>query len=661
MKKSLAHNKKGRHPPIAPAPRDNPNVARRAAANAVRATALANLTPLPIVGCSHEASHPPAQHVPVASAPTLTGHTGSSAHPISDNYGNPLTPIAFRYETLEDRAKNEPVKTPFFSAFTKSDGSMFTFGSSLPPTAKPVDATLDWIFQAPVTKSSPSEKGSVFSGDSTRSIFEVLGKCQEVKICKTTSEQEIGTEPCKDGCISSPQEESDESNESSFPPTADWNDDAQRQTELQLPLAFKPEMDSSASAPVSATMEAEFEIIEQSELESTAQQHDSTDDEAYSQDMALGLHESASPLIARINLQTIVEPWQSERMFFADTEGFTRLVDMSQTLYDIAINNDDVNSDFDSIASPNKPVTSPTSSIASSNNFESPLRTVQDAEMTSSEDSEDEIHIERLFFANTTGHTRVVDLTQPMYDVDIMIDDGASDFDSEYSPIKSNASPRKLDSPLKFHDEAVMSSSEDVDEDIDIDGLLESFRVDCAYLTQQLVEAEREVTPDTDLSFSEDEDVIDPCLEFISKEVTVVDVPEDARSSELGQTTLGTESLSTFLSHLQADNNGAATKLAIAETFLKLVSLEREKLGRPPLPASYTAGAVMASEIMPHTIFLGTNSLAKFLSHFGDEAHVDEVHRMFGMLSAEIVRLRTVATTELIAALGRRLGRIWSL
>ncbi|KAH4892355.1 hypothetical protein HBH74_210770 [Parastagonospora nodorum] len=654
LKKSLAHNKKCRHPPIAPAPRDDPNVARRAATNAVRATALANLTPLPIVGCGQEASYSPAQRVPAASVPTFTGQAGSSAYPTPDNYGNPLTPIAFRQETVEDKAKNEPMKAPFFSAFTESDGSFFTFGSPTQTTTK-VDAMLDWIFPASMTKplsDEMSNKSSIFSSHSTPSIFDVLGKRTEVEVTEIRSEHATSTEPTKEDCASLHYEELGESSDTS------GSVPASPEYETQLSKASEQ---PSACASAFIETDAHLEVIEEPELEFTAQEYDSVDNEVHPQNLARMLHESASPIAIHKNAQNIVELWNSERMFFADTDGFTRLVDMRQTLYDVAINNDDVDSDFDSIASPYKPIATPppSTSIATSIGFESPLRIVQDAGMTSSNESEDEADVERMFFAATNGHTRIVDLTQPMYDMDILLDDGDSDFESEYSPVKSNASPRKLDSPLKMHEEANTSSSEDTDEDVNMDGLLGSFRADCTYRTQELVKAEGEVTPDTDMSFSEDEDVVDPFLEFISKEVTVLNVPEeDARSSELVEATLGTESFSTFLSHLQAADNGTTTNLAIVATFLKLVSLEREKLGGRSLPASYTAGAVMGSSIIPHTIFLGTTSLATFLSHFKDDMSLDDVHCVFGLLSRENVRLRTVATTGLMAALGRRLGQI---
>jgi hypothetical protein len=70
----------------------------------------------------------------------------------------------------------------------------------------------------------------------------------------------------------------------------------------------------------------------------------------------------------------------------------------------------------------------------------------------------------------------------------------------------------------------------------------------------------------------------------------------------------------------------------------------------------------MSSKIMPCAIFLGTTSLGTFLSlcAFGnsDSTTVDEVHRVFTVLSKEDLCFRTKATTGLMGALGRRLGRL---
>jgi hypothetical protein len=96
--------------------------------------------------------------------------------------------------------------------------------------------------------------------------------------------------------------------------------------------------------------------------------------------------------------------------------------------------------------------------------------------------------------------------------------------------------------------------------------------------------------------------------------------------------------------------------------FLELINLERSKLGQRSLPQSHTASAVMASKIIPHTIFLGTIALATFLSHFtlgkDSETTIEEVHRVFRALSKEDLRLQAKAATGVMGALGRRLGKL---
>jgi hypothetical protein len=376
--------------------------------------------------------------------------------------------------------------------------------------------------------------------------------------------------------------------------------------------------------------------------------------------------------------------------------------------------------------------------------------------------------VRRMFFVEPCGITRVVDFTQTLYNVNVEIDDGASDFDSI-------ASPMKLGTRIIADFEASeTTSSEGSLEEIDLEELAEFEQYGCAFITEEAKEASGNVTPATTLSFSEDEDIIDPCLvfstpkdakiedgevdiqydallelgydeQFHSKEASVnEDVPhseaiqpfpnlydteenllpadsdiieakaeevlivtetlakvdtayttptsssynsmealdveddtgviehlEDATcreafssdwASQLSRTTLGTESLFTFLENLKTSDGHSATKSEIVATFVKLVNRERKKLGNRPLPSSYTAASVLASKIVPHTIFLGTASLATFLAHFvfglHDETTVDEVYRVFKAMSKEDLRVQVKATTGMMGALGMRMGKL---
>jgi hypothetical protein len=395
----------------------------------------------------------------------------------------------------------------------------------------------------------------------------------------------------------------------------------------------------------------------------------------------------------------------------------------------------------------------------------------------------------RIFFTAVDGHTRLVDLTQTLYDVDVMEDDGGSDFDSIASPAKFSPANFESRRTLICNDTEVTSSSDETETGYDVEDLVELCRFDCAFVTRDSEIPTGEVTPATTNSFSDDEDVIDTCLQFPAleaaqnttydmpsgvvllntadleqdlsvslmedeidlscgnvaevsdkdqsgqadcdyvpssprplTEVPFPDAPQDIQhcsgtegdygeecdlketnidtgtlyqvdstygppstsakvestdrvknvtssspfssdwASDLVRITLGTESLLTFLEHLCPSSELFPTKSVMVAAFLELVNLERSKHGERSLPQSYTASAVMASKIIPHTIFLGTTSLASLLSQFvfGDDGKttIDEVYHVFKALSKEDLRLQIKATTGTMGALGRRLGRV---
>lgn len=85
-------------------------------------------------------------------------------------------------------------------------------------------------------------------------------------------------------------------------------------------------------------------------------------------------------------------------------------------------------------------------------------------------------------------------------------------------------------------------------------------------------------------------------------------------ASELMRMKLGTESFFTFLIQLDTIDENVAAEEAVVPAFLDLMNMEREKFGRKPLSSSYTAQSVLASKIVPHTIFSGTASLASLLA-----------------------------------------------
>jgi hypothetical protein len=140
---------------------------------------------------------------------------------------------------------------------------------------------------------------------------------------------------------------------------------------------------------------------------------------------------------------------------------------------------------------------------------------------------------QRVFFAGTNGHTRLVDLTQTLYDVDVLDDDGASDCDSIASPVKLNMQPIP-----KHEDDGTMSSEEPGKCD-DMEGLSELPQYDCTFITCDS-EQGGNLTSDASLSITEDEDIVNYC----SKVATCNDVvvTEDG-------------SLETFVVEIEVENN----------------------------------------------------------------------------------------------------------
>ncbi|KAL5118010.1 hypothetical protein ACEQ8H_004156 [Pleosporales sp. CAS-2024a] len=325
-------------------------------------------------------------------------------------------------------------------------------------------------------------------------------------------------------------------------------------------------------------------------------------------------------------------------------------VQLGQFLDDLGSNR--IFSDLDAVASPVKSIASPSKLHFPSDTVFSPTNTKY----------ENDPSIDRVFFAGMDGHTRLVDFTQSLYDVQITADDGASDFESIYSPCKSIVSTAKFGSPLKFHQEIGNSSSESSDDGIDIDSVRGPSHVGYSPSAQPSGQVEGADTSGTAPSFVEDKHITGSHLEPMPEASPTANDPEAVKwTNELVRTMIGTESLYTFLTHLPADDHGLTSKSAIVTAFLKLVSFEREQRCERPLPQSYATGAVMASKIMPHTIFLGTTCLATFMAGFarsGDEIRVTDVHRVFSTLSKCDLKMRTVATTGFMGVLGRQLGRL---
>jgi hypothetical protein len=394
--------------------------------------------------------------------------------------------------------------------------------------------------------------------------------------------------------------------------------------------------------------------------------------------------------------------WQENRIFFAAIDGDTRLVDFTRTMYDVEVMVDDGGSDFDSIASPAK--------------FELPLNTMgEDTEPTSSSDEaeygidiedlaelhyldcnvvtcdrektsdritswnfldDDDVIDHHLVFskrnlfasADTTANTGaddldVVDLGQAL---NTLLQKDKSDL-STATTIESRKNNSFKQATRNNFRHIPSSLNVELFSDIPIgyqeyDGS-EAHSGRVYEFEETLVNTELSSPTDTTYVASSDRSgrVSDDCSEGMEHLAS----PQPFRSdwaSELTRMTLGTESLFTFLDHLSTDDEESSTKSALVTAFLELVNLERTKLGEHSLPHSYTASSVMASKIIPHTIFLGTTSLASFLSHFtfgkDSKTTIEEMYRVFTVLCKEDLRLQNKVISGIMGALGWRLGKL---
>ncbi|KAH7066726.1 hypothetical protein BKA63DRAFT_495631 [Paraphoma chrysanthemicola] len=392
----------------------------------------------------------------------------------------------------------------------------------------------------------------------------------------------------------------------------------------------------------------------------------------------------------------VVETWQSQRMFFADVSGHTRLVDLTQTLYDIDITMDDGASDFDSIASSMKIKASPlplfddsqTSSeeypeldLEEFEQFDCMVATDQKytdtTELSSNSawsiaDDEDVID-PCLFFkksvatalmseknfnggkSTSTFHNRrfvehrMVD-TIPFQTVAR----NGNDITPQLSGSKEmgrDTSSQALTKRAHLYDLEFPAREEEMMSQFDLMETSSLIHVDTAYSSP---------------SYRQDQNL--PKVVLVSNANTSQTIDNKTThaafssdwASELMRLTLGTESLFTYLDILETDDSNSVTKTAIVAAFLHLVNNERNKLGRSKLPLSHTASSVAASQIVPHTIFLGTASLSSFLSHFNfganGKAIVDQVYHAFKSMQVEDVYVQIKAATGIMGALGGNVG-----
>ncbi|KAF2827822.1 hypothetical protein CC86DRAFT_380825 [Ophiobolus disseminans] len=423
------------------------------------------------------------------------------------------------------------------------------------------------------------------------------------------------------------------------------------------------------------------------------------------------------PVIPRPTASSPVATWKSERIFFVDVDGNTRLVDLNQTLYNLDVEMDDGASDFDSIASPmkiaqwlapNSAATDTTSSdesteevdsdeLAEFEQFNCEFITREAAQVdgettpaTTLNLSDDEDIIDPCLVSTSAHGVETVYLSDGISSgtaasttrsSETQVLEAIPNLDDDVVPMTTTDYRQFVD--LEDQESLLMNNNVDTQHDIiselDAESIAEfhSRRDEC----ELALEADVEVTPVDTTLFTMVDTVYAPAQIISYKTVvSAIELKEDdainkttgsAKSrqifssdwaSELMRTTLGTKSLFTFLEHLEPSDDGRTSKSAIVTTFLQLVSIERKELGERALPSSYTTSSVLASKIVPHTTFLGITSLATLLAQFGFGMHgettVDEVYRVFKAESKEDLCLQVKASTGVIGALGFRLGKL---
>jgi hypothetical protein len=354
------------------------------------------------------------------------------------------------------------------------------------------------------------------------------------------------------------------------------------------------------------------------------------------------------------------DTWDFQRTFFADTKGHTHMVDLTQTLYDVDVLEDDGASDFDSIASPVK--------------FN--LRHMSDCEdcgTISSEEIDGEVDVDGLYemcqfdcTLFTSGQKDYCNM-RPSTLLSVSEDEGIIDPSIVF--ITSESTGADGTEYIEKAEETACTVLPEVE--VCNASILEQISgkqlCDTKLLAQ--IDTTYQAYDINVMQVSCDDNPVGfvPPDHKANTTAGVGCAPSPKPSSadwanELSRITTGTELLFIFLQHLKTTTTGTTTNSAIVAAFLQLVDLERKKLGERLLPSSYTASSVMASQIMPHTIFLGNKSLASFLQHisFGEqnEATIEDVYGAFKTVHKESLHCQIIPTTGIMGMLGRRLGEL---
>lgn len=311
----------------------------------------------------------------------------------------------------------------------------------------------------------------------------------------------------------------------------------------------------------------------------------------------------------------------------------------------------------------------------------------EDDDDVNTESSSSSWNVSRVFMVTMDGSTHLVDHRQMLYNNVRVIDEDASDFDSIASPWKDlPVVDFEANSPCVFDldndDDTTSEEREDSILQLHLDKRTEERREihtddensspgqeGSQETTEEVREAELEMSPDGSRPDKLIHVNVDDALDISQDSTAIKDDKKSNKESTavtdwaraLTHTMLGTESLFTYFTILEVKTNGNATKIALATAFLQLVDFERQKLEETLLPHSCSASSILGSKVLPHTIMLGTTSLAAFLSELefdaNDKATLVSVFEAFKKLSEREVQVRNMAAQGIMGDLLRALGR----
>ncbi|KAI4686815.1 hypothetical protein J4E81_008476 [Alternaria sp. BMP 2799] len=317
----------------------------------------------------------------------------------------------------------------------------------------------------------------------------------------------------------------------------------------------------------------------------------------------------------------------------------------------------------------------------------------QDLDETSTNFSLESMLRHRMFLASANGAIQCIAYNQFLHDVETVKDDGGSDFDSVASPIKGllghsngahDETSESIDSriegaqsepgiPERLHDMdnagvegsevSDLCDREELSSHTDDSNIGSDEAASVSTEKCEVVATQQGNLQSTTRSGSE-EDLCDAAPNELSNgelAETVVTSPQIAVASNYGTDVsvmrLDTESLCTFLEVIEVEESGKATRNAVVTAFLKLVNIERRKRGVHILPSLYTAQSVLSSGVLPHTIKLGTTTVASFVAQLcfdaKDEVEIGDVCAAWDRLGREEGRRQRTASGDIVGVLRR--------